>query len=187
MAYAFGDRPFYSIELTGCLVGIALLLLLIIFYVAQRPAQQVLDASGKAKLDASGNAIMAALIDRPFWLWVYLAALFILSVAAAFYVGPKDRVIIEVELDPAIAPTAHVVELREDTGSDPVGVSFHQIRLGAEVMLTKSEFEAVKRFLIDAQLPDGSHKYLIAEPKFKTELLEPGLAQHFRVRASSPG
>jgi hypothetical protein len=187
MAYAFGDRPFYSLELTGILVGFALVLLLLLFYAAQRPERQVVDQSGKAKVDESGSPIKQALIDRPIWLWVYLAALFTLSIAAAFYVCPKDRVIVEVELDPGIGTGAQVVRLAEDTGFDPVGLTFQKREMGAEFMLTKAEFEAVKKFLVDARLSDGSNKHLIADPKFKTELLKPGFGQHFRVRAHVPG
>jgi hypothetical protein len=91
MAYAFGDRPFFSLELTGWLVLVALIMLLIIFFVAQRPAQVAFDDKGNPKIDENGKPLRIASIDRPSWMWIYLAALFLLSVAAAFYVGPKDR------------------------------------------------------------------------------------------------
>lgn len=181
MAYAFGDRPFVSLGTTGILVALALVVLLVIFFVAQRPE----------KPGVNGRPARRAPIDNPFWMWAYLLALLILSIAAAFYVGPRDRVIVEIEYLPLDdASPGEIENIEEDTGKGtPVTldiIEHGRIKHGskAEIMLTKGEFAAVDNFRVKVnQKSDGKDLNLFAYPARKTELLTPGFGQHYRMRA----
>jgi hypothetical protein len=176
LAYAFGDRPFFSLELTGGLVLLALIMLLIIFFIAQQPAKVAVDDKGNQKVDDNGKPLRIASIDRPIWLWIYLGALFLLSVAAAFYIGPKDRIIVQIELDPNLVLShSQVSKVEEDAGLAPITVHFSKMQEGAELLLTQGEFKAVKQFLVEVTKPDKSRINLIAYPNSKIELLKPAL------------
>jgi hypothetical protein len=184
MAYAFGQRPFISLYITGILVLIALALLLTVFHVAQIPAKQVIDDKGNKVSDENKDPVQKAPIDQPFWLWAYLIALLILSVAAAFYVGPKDRVIVEIQYKPFGSEHGGTIEeVDEDTGAgSPLPLDIIKHGSKAEIILTKEEFAAVKMFRVKvAPGPGKEDLNLFGYTAHKTEVLTPSLARRFRI------
>lgn len=181
-AYAFGSWAFASLILTVILITVALALFVLVFSVAQRPATEKKRQDGTVDMGSDGKPIMTAAIDKPGWLWAYLGGLLAVSVAAALYVGPKDWVLVELEL-PSANGSQSITKISKAVGVNP---SVSLDRIGNSVMLPKPEFEAVSEFLIDVKQQSSageSFAQFSAFPANKSELLRPGLGKHYRIAA----
>ncbi len=190
-AYAFGSWAFASLTLTVVLIIVALLLFIVIFSVAQRAPTPKKNADGTQIMNSEGKPVMNAAIDQPGWLWVYLMGLLAVSVAAALYVGPKDWVMVEFELPKDSSKSAREIKnISKVIGAGSPSVTLELIGHGEDItiMLPKTEFDAVERFLVrvDTTPPTGgspTSSQLDAFPGNKGELLRPGLGKHYRIPA----
>jgi hypothetical protein len=192
MAYLLGEWAFYSLFLTVGLITAAFVLFICIFRAAQLAPIPKISSNGTFIKDAAGQPITEAAIDRPAYLWLYLAGLILVSVAAALYVGPQGRVIVEFEIAGVLnQPTPVVQSVSRDIGSTSYVTVDHHIRSGkALCMMTKAEYERVSQFVleVDPTPADSSdaRETMVGSPTDAMELLKPGLAKNLRIRVSKP-
>jgi len=184
-AYAFGSAPFASFTLTIILIAIALSLFLVIFFVAQQPSTQKRGPDGSAVKDADGNPVMYSAIDRPGWLWLYLVGLLAVSLAAAWYVGGRDWIVVEFELPKdGLSGKPDITVLESVKDGRPV--SLDPIKKNpVRIMLTRAEFEATEKFQITTQKPVPSATPMTRQydafTKYKSERLIPSLSKQYRI------
>ena len=99
------------------------------------------DKAGAPVIGDDGKRVLEAPIDRPGYLWFYLAGLIFISVAAALYVGPQGRVIIEFEVPAASnGSKPKVISVARDVGgTNNVGLDKHVRGNVVLCMMTKAE------------------------------------------------
>jgi hypothetical protein len=146
------------------------------------PSKDISDASGQERRSRMRRAWKSLVkMARPApnraattYFAAYSIALLAVSVAAALYVAPKDRVVIRIELPVKV----RVVEVIRQN-ADPLRVWHKRERGGVKIVLSHDEFGAAKSFIIHT----ADDTIWTAEQSAARPTINPALGERYTIRA----
>jgi hypothetical protein len=145
------------------------------------PSKDIPDASGqeRSRMRRAWKSLVKMAIPTPnraptTYFAAYSIALLAVSVTAALYVAPKDRVVIRIELPVKVS----VVELIRQN-ADPLRVWHKRERGGVKIVLSHDEFGAAKSFIIHTV----DDTIWTAEQSAARPTINPALGERYTIRA----